>query len=137
MQVLGSGCIRTSAKESLAQRYKSLQEQLTHILATFQPTECSIETLFFAKNVSTALQVSEARGVVLATMASRNMVIAEYSPGQIKSAVTGSGSATKAQVQKMIRLLTRHEVSPKLDDEADAIAAGICHLLRSRLTSYV
>lgn len=134
LHVLGSGCIQTSSKASLAVRYRDLQEQLSVVLDTYNPSEAGVETLFFSKNVTTALKVSEARGVVLATLAGRGMDIAEYNPGQIKSAVTGVGNADKKQVLKMIRLLTHYEVSPKLDDEADAIATGICHLLRSRLT---
>jgi len=134
LEVLGSGCIQTSNRATLAVRYRDLQDQLSTILNTYSPTEAGVETIFFSRNVTTALKVSEARGVVLATLAGRGIEIAEYNPSQIKSAVTGVGNADKKQVLKMIRLLTHYEVSPKLDDEADAIAAGICHALRSRLS---
>ncbi len=93
--------------------------------------------MFFNKNVRTALAVGHARGVILLTLAQANMPIYEYTPLEVKQAVTGNGRADKAQVQQMVTLLLGLSKIPKPDDVADALAIAICHLHSARLTTLI
>ncbi|HAY85723.1 MAG TPA: crossover junction endodeoxyribonuclease RuvC, partial [Chloroflexi bacterium] len=97
----------------------------------------AVEKLFFQKNVKTALSVGQARGVVLLSLAQANLPIGEYTPNEIKQAVTGYGSADKRQMQEMVKLLLGLEQRPKPDDAADALAVAICHLHSSRYQSLI
>lgn len=123
--LLYSDCFRTSAKESHPTRLGKIIEHITDILITHQPDILAIETLFFSKNTKTALKVAEARGAIIATCASRGLRVLEFSPQDIKIAVTGSGSSDKTQVMKMIPMLIAMPDQEKLDDEYDAIATGL------------
>lgn len=123
--LLYSDCFRTSAKEPHATRLSHIVSYLDTVLARYQPEILAIETLFFSKNTKTALKVAEARGAIIATCANRGLRVLEFSPQDIKIAVTGSGSSDKTQVMKMIPMLIAMPDQQKLDDEYDAIAAGL------------
>lgn len=132
--LLGYGAIRTQKGEALLQRYAQIIGELGLLLKKFNPAQAAIETLFFSKNKSTALAVSEARGVILATLLQRDIQIYEYSPGTIKLAVTGSGRADKAAVDKMLRMQLRVSPEKLLDDTADALAIALTHAVQKHYT---
>jgi crossover junction endodeoxyribonuclease RuvC len=108
--------------------YGDLKELLTH----HRPDTCAVEKLFFQRNVSTAIAVGQARGVVLLAMAEAGLDVSEYTPNEVKQAVVGYGSADKRQVQEMVRVLLRLPEIPKPDDAADALAIAITHLHTTR-----
>lgn len=126
-QLVDGGVIRTPVKEDDAVRLLTIYEELTDIIATTKPQIMSVEKLFFARNVTTAMTVSQARGVVLLCAKQAGMEIYEYTPMQIKLAVTGYGKADKKQMQEMVRILLGLSEVPKPDDAADAIAAALTH----------
>lgn len=126
-QIVASGCIETRKKDTIFQRYQQIDTELSAILKQHQPSECGIEKLFYEKNAKTAMQVSEARGIIISCLFRHNVEVFDYTPLQIKSAVTGNGHSNKQEVKKMVQLLTICEKLPKLDDEVDAIAAALCH----------
>ena len=125
--IQSSGCIETDKKVSIYERYKQIDRELAQVIKKFHPTECGIENLFFQNNAKTAMRVSEARGVIFSCLFRNHVNIFEYTPMQIKSAVTGNGNAIKSEIQRMIKVLTKCEKLPKLDDEVDAIATALCH----------
>ena len=126
-QLVDAGVIRTPVKEDDAVRLQTIFEELTDIIAASKPTIMSVEKLFFSRNVTTAMTVSQARGVVLLCGKQAGMEIYEYTPMQIKMAVTGYGKADKKQIQEMVRVILGLEEVPKPDDCADAIAAALTH----------
>jgi crossover junction endodeoxyribonuclease RuvC len=123
-----STCFQTSAKDSHAKRLAQIHSQIELLLKEYSPTHLGIETLFFSKNVKTAIKVAEARGLILALAEIYNLKITELSPQAIKISVTGYGSSDKTAVIKMVPLLIDIKNSVKLDDEFDAIATGLCVL---------
>lgn len=125
--LVDAGVIRTPVKEDDAIRLKTIYDELTEIIIATKPTVMSVEKLFFARNVTTAMTVAQARGVVLLCGMQSNMEIHEYTPMQIKMAVTGYGKAEKKQIQEMVRVILGLETTPKPDDCADAIAAALTH----------
>ncbi len=126
-QMVDAGVIRTPVKEDDAVRLMTIYEELTDIIASTRPTIMSVEKLFFARNVTTAMTVAQARGVVLLTGRQAGLTIAEYTPLQIKMAVTGYGKADKKQIQEMVRVILGLQEVPKPDDCADALAAALTH----------
>lgn len=128
LNALAFGVIRTSAAQSLPQRLQAIYRQLRALLAEWQPASAAVEELFFNANVRTAMSVGQARGVALLALADAGLEIAEYTPTQVKQALTGYGDADKVQVQAMVRLLLRLQQPPVPDDAADALAVAICHL---------
>lgn len=120
--------ITTPAGMPLAQRLQHIYQRLSEIVAAYQPGEGAVEELFFAKNARTALTVGQARGVAMLALANGGLSIAEYTPRQIKQAVTGYGNADKTQVGEMVRILLNLRAVPRPDDAADAAAVAICHL---------
>jgi len=130
--IIESGCIETNKKNDIIQRFQQIDKELSEVIHKHMPTECGIESLFFEKNVKTAMRVSEAKGVIISCLFRNQVQIHELTPLQIKSALTGNGRATKQEVQKMVMLLTKCETLPKLDDEVDAIAAAIAHSARRK-----
>ncbi len=126
-QLVDAGVIRTPVKEDDAVRLLTIYEELTDIIAATNPTVMSVEKLFFARNVTTAMTVSQARGVVLLCGKQAGREIHEYTPMQIKMAVTGYGKADKKQVQEMVRVILGLSEVPKPDDCADAIAAALTY----------
>ncbi len=129
------GVITTPAHTPLEERLEEIFDGLTEIIADTKPDAMSIEKLFFARNVTTAIGVSHARGVAMLVGRKASLKIAEYTPLQIKQTLTGYGKADKKQVQEMVRLQLNLAQIPKPDDAADALAAAITHALMSRQTS--
>ncbi len=125
---LASGCIRTSKDLIPAERLKIIFSQLKRIVVDYAPQAFVIEKLFFSKNVATAFQVGEARGVAVLSAALSGLEVFEYTPLQVKQSVAGYGKADKRQVQKMVQLLLGLSDEPLVDDESDAMAIAICHL---------
>lgn len=126
-QLVDAGVIRTPVKEDDAVRLVTIYEELTEIIRETKPAHMSVEKLFFAQNVTTAMTVSQARGVVLLAGKQANLTIHEYTPLQIKMALTGYGRADKKQIQEMVRVILGLKDVPKPDDCADAIAAALTH----------
>ena len=123
------GCIETSGKTlTPSGRLLKIYIEVKALLEKYQPGNLSLEKLFFQKNISSAMTVSEVRGVVLLAAEQRNIPVTEYTPNQVKQAVTGSGRADKRQVQEMITRLLRLEEIPKPDDAADALSIALCHI---------
>jgi crossover junction endodeoxyribonuclease RuvC len=133
VQMVDAGVIRTPVKEDDAVRLLTIYEELTDIIAANNPTIISVEKLFFARNVTTAMTVAQARGVVLLCAKQADMTIFEYTPMQIKQAVTGYGKADKKQMQEMVRVLLKLKEVPRPDDCADALAAALTHASVARL----
>ena len=129
------GVILTPAGDPMADRLNRLYEQLNEILLLHQPVSGAVEKLFFQRNVTTAISVGQARGVVLLALAQSGMGVAEYTPMEIKLAVAGYGGAEKMQIQQMVRALLNMEDIPRPDDAADALAVAICHLHSARTQS--
>lgn len=127
------GVIRTAANTPQPQRLVELYTEIKQVIDLHRPDTSAVEKLFFTRNVKTGITVGQARGVVLLALAQANLSIAEYSPNEIKLAVSGYGNADKRQVQEMVRLLLNLDDIPKPDDAADALAVSICHLHSARL----
>jgi crossover junction endodeoxyribonuclease RuvC len=131
-QMVDAGVIRTPVHEDDAVRLQTIYEELTDIIVATKPQIMSVEKLFFARNVTTAMTVAQARGVVLLCGQQAGLDIFEYTPLQIKQAVTGYGRAEKKQIQEMVRVILQLTEQPKPDDCADALAAAICHSQNAR-----
>jgi crossover junction endodeoxyribonuclease RuvC len=130
--LVDAGVIRTPPKQADAIRLQTIFEELTSIIAETKPTAMSVEKLFFAQNVTTAMTVSQARGVVLLAGQQAGLTVHEYTPLQIKQALTGYGRAEKKQIQEMVRVILQLKEIPKPDDCADALAAAITHSMTVR-----
>ena len=122
------GALATAAGAPMPERLAVLYDQLTTLLREHRPDVLAIEQLFFARNVTTAIAVGQARGVVLLAAAKANVEVVEYSPSEIKHAVVGYGKADKAQMQEMVRLILGLPEPPRPDDAADALAVALCHV---------
>lgn len=131
-QLVDAGVIRTPVKEDDAVRLQTIYEEISDIIASAKPDEMSVEKLFFAQNVTTAMTVAQARGVVLLAGKQAGLPIHEYTPLQIKQALTGYGRADKKQIQEMVRVILQLKEVPKPDDCADALAAAITHSMTMR-----
>ena len=126
------GVITTRPKQELAQRLNDLHQQLTDLLVSFSPDVAVVEQLFFGNNSRTAIVVGQARGVILLAAAQNHLPIYEYTPMQIKQAITGYGQADKIQIQRMVSLLLGLDKIVRPDDAADALAIAICYHHSSR-----
>ena len=126
-KLINSGAILTEAKESFPLRLEKIYTDLTQIIEEYKPKAMSIEELFFNNNAKTAINVAQARGVILITARIHKIPTYEYTPLQVKQAVTGYGRADKMQVQRMVKMILNEEKLPKLDDITDSMAIGICH----------
>lgn len=133
LRLVDAGVIRTPVKEDDAVRLQTIYEEISDIIADTKPTVMAVEKLFFAQNVTTAMTVAQARGVVLLAGRQANLEIHEYTPLQIKQALTGYGRAEKKQIQEMVKVILKLKVVPKPDDAADALAAAITHSMTMRL----
>ncbi len=129
LRPLDYGAVETPSTLATADRLIKIERDITEILRNMQPDEIAIEELFFNTNITTGIKVAQARGVVLLNCAKLCPKLFEYTPLQIKSTVTGNGTANKTQVQYMVRALLHLRETPKPDDAADALAAAICHAL--------
>lgn len=133
MQMVDAGVITTPAHTPLDERLVEIYDGLTKLIAETKPQVMSIEKLFFARNVTTAMSVSHARGVAMLAGKKAGLDVSEYTPLQIKQVLTGYGKADKKQMQEMVRLQLGLKTIPKPDDAADALAAAITHSLMSRV----
>ncbi|WP_248927375.1 crossover junction endodeoxyribonuclease RuvC [Paenibacillus hamazuiensis] len=127
------GSIQTEAHTDPALRLKSIYEATLQLIDKYKPDAMSIEKLFFNRNVTTALTVGQARGVLMLAAVQRGLEIAEYTPLQVKQAIVGYGKAEKRQVQEMVKMFLHLSAVPKPDDVADALAVAICHAHSSTL----
>ena len=127
MRLINYGCVETKAGVPMQTRLRTLQLGVRDLLRIYRPDDVAFEELFFARNVTAGLMVGAARGAAIIAAAEYTENLYEYTPMQIKQAVTGYGKADKKQVQQMVRLLLKMDTVPKPDDAADAIACAITH----------
>ena len=137
-RTLAYGSIQTPAGERLEERLKTIFDGITHLIKTYHPDVMAVEELFFNNNITTGIRVAEARGVILVAAEIAGVSVQEYTPLQVKQAVTGYGKAEKKQVITMVTMLLGLPKPPKPDDTADALAIAICHAHSggSRLAQY-
>ncbi len=133
LEVVDFGVILTPAGMAPEQRLLLLHEQLMEILLLHQPESGAVEKLFFQRNVTNAIAVGQARGVALLAMATRGVGVSEYTPMEVKQAVTGYGGADKLQIQMMVQAILNLKDLPRPDDAADALAIAICHIQSYRM----
>jgi crossover junction endodeoxyribonuclease RuvC len=126
-RLVEAGVVRTKTHQPEQERLLTIFDSLHEIIQSAKPQAVSVEKLFFARNVTTAMAVAQARGVVLLVAQQHSLSIAEYTPLQIKMSLTGYGKADKKQVQEMVRVLLNLKDIPKPDDCADALAAALTH----------
>lgn len=127
LRIIAYGAIETPKVSRFPVRLKFIGEKISELISAYNPDAVAVEELFFQNNQKTAIMVAEARGVVLYTAECSGTPLYEYTPMQIKQAVTGFGRADKRQIQQMVKLLLGLESVPKPDDAADALAAAITH----------
>ena len=125
--LVDAGVITTPPNSEESDRLFTIFHEMTAIIDEMRPDEMAVEKLFFAQNVTTALNVAQARGVILLTGKQAGLSLAEYTPLQIKMALTGYGRASKQQIQEMVRVLLGLQTVPKPDDCADALAVALVH----------
>ncbi len=135
LRALGHGCIVTSARDEIQVRMHKIYDESRRVLARYNPDAVAIEELFVNVNVKTALAVGQARGVIILATAGCNLKPAEYGPLAIKQAVTGSGRASKIQVQEMTKVILGLKRIPQPDHAADALAVAITHANRNGFTN--
>lgn len=129
--LVDAGVIRTPAKQANSDRLETIYDELHEIIAELKPSVMSVEKLFFAQNVTTAMSVAQARGVILLCGKQHKLELFEYTPLQIKQAMTGYGRADKKQMQEMVRVMLGLTEAPQPDDCADALAAALCHSMQT------
>lgn len=122
---IAHGCIETDKRFSFPKRLLQIEEELKEVITQYQPTVSAVEQIFFVKNITTGIDVSQARGVILLTLAHYKIPIAELTPTQIKQAITGYGKAEKRQVQEMVKRELKMDSLPTQDDAADALGVAI------------
>ena len=132
-EMLDYGIISTPKEENTAVRLAMLEKGIKQIIEKFKPDEIAVEELFFAKNVKTAITVAHARGVILLTAIKECGRLYEYTPLQIKQALTGYGRADKNQIQQLVKMTLKLSAIPKPDDAADALAVALCHAQTNKL----
>ena len=128
-----SGCIETPSTEEFGERLNTVAQECRRLLEAHSPECVAMEKLYFSNNQKTAMRVAEVRGAILAIAGAAYAPVFEYTPGEIKSAVAGSGSADKKQVAAMVRMLVTISKPVRLDDEYDAIAIGLTHLASAKM----
>ncbi|HNT78969.1 MAG TPA: crossover junction endodeoxyribonuclease RuvC, partial [Anaerolineae bacterium] len=133
LRLIAIGVVNTPAQTPLPQRLQQIYTGIQAIIQAHTPAAAAVEELFFSRNARTAMAVGHARGVALLALVDAGLPIAEYTPMQIKQAVTGYGSADKHQIQEMVRMLLALPAAPRPDDAADAAAVAICYLHRIKL----
>ncbi len=136
-QLVDGGVIRTPVKEDDAVRLQTIYDELDDVITQTKPHVMAVEKLFFAQNVTTAMTVAQARGVVLLLGQQHGLELYEYTPLQIKQALTGYGRADKKQMQEMVRVILGLKNIPKPDDCADALAAAICHSMQQKIKTQI
>jgi crossover junction endodeoxyribonuclease RuvC len=135
LRLIVCDAIMTPARQAYPFRLQLIYEELSVIIDRYHPQEAAIEKLFFGKNVTTAIGVAQARGVALLTLVQSGLTIAEYTPSEVKLAVTGYGAARKEQVGYMVQHMLDLPSIPRPDDAADAVAIAICHAHALRIST--
>lgn len=133
VKAIDYGCLETPENSAIPTRLLTIHTDLQAIVAAHHPEVFAVEELFFNKNVSTALVVGQARGIVLLAAAQAGLPVAVYTPLQVKIALTGYGRAEKAQIGQMVKLVLNLPAIPKPDDTADALAIALTHAFSRRL----
>ncbi|MBI1808064.1 MAG: crossover junction endodeoxyribonuclease RuvC [Ignavibacteria bacterium] len=128
--VLTCGAIKNKSSIAMPNRLRQIYETLSEVITRFHPDEFAIETAFYGKNAQSALKLGHARGVSMLAAVSQNLPTHEYSPREVKKAIVGKGTASKEQVQYMVKSLLRLKAIPKEYDVTDALAVAICHTHR-------
>ncbi|MEW6606774.1 MAG: crossover junction endodeoxyribonuclease RuvC [bacterium] len=132
LELIHYGSIETRANQPFIIRLQMIYREMKKLLRLYKPDVVVIEEIFFCKNVKTALQIGHVRGVIMLAAIEANSEIAEYTPLQVKQALTGFGRAQKKQIQQMVKILLNLKTIPKPDDAADALAVAICHIHSSK-----
>lgn len=134
-RLLNYGAITTPAGLPLARRLVQIEQDMEALIAQLKPDAIAVEELFFSNNITTGIAVAHGRGIILCTAEKSGVPLYEYTPMQVKQAITGYGKAVKKQIQEMTRIMLHLESVPKPDDTADALGMAIahCHCSRSRL----
>jgi crossover junction endodeoxyribonuclease RuvC len=130
-ELVDYGVIQTASTTTMPDRLKFLYDSVRDLIQQFRPDVLAIEQLFFARNVTTAIAVGQARGVVLLAAAQAGVSVVEYTPSEVKHAVVGYGKADKTQMQEMVRIILNLAETPRPDDAADALAIALCHVQRA------
>ncbi len=125
-KALGWGCVETPPNTELSDRLMVLRDELREVIKKYQPTSAGVEKLFFFNNAKTAMDVGQARGVILLTIIDAGLKVAEFTPLQVKQAMTGYGRAEKGQMQRMVAMILGLKEKIKSDDAADALAVALC-----------
>ncbi|MBT2288883.1 crossover junction endodeoxyribonuclease RuvC [Paenibacillus albidus] len=131
------GCIQTEAHTPEEERLLHVYEGMVQLIDKYKPDAVALEKLFFSRNVTTALPVAQARGVLVLAAVQRGLPVAEYTPMQVKQAIVGYGKAEKRQVQEMVKVFLKLSAIPKPDDVADALAIAVCHAHSYSLNSKI
>jgi len=137
IEVIDFGVVRTPANTPVSERLNKLYLELMSLIRLHRPNCAAVEKLFFQKNVRTAINVGQARGVALLALSQVNLPVFEYSPNEIKQAITGYGGADKKQIQTMVKVILELEEIPQPDDAADALAVALCHLQSAKMRQLV
>ena len=128
LHAIAYGVITTQPDASTEERLRIIYTQLNEIITLHQPESGAVEKLFFKKNITNAIAVGQARGVIILSLGNMGIDVSEYYPTEVKTAVTGYGAAEKRQIQTMVKALLRLDEIPQPDDAADALAIAICHI---------
>lgn len=136
VEVINYGCIHTTPHLLFNSRLLTISEEIKKLIFTYKPDTIVIEEIFFCRNVKTALQIGHVRGVIMLAAIEDNIEINEFTPLQVKQAITGFGRANKKQMQEMVKILLNLKTIPKPDDAADALALALCHIYSSKLKKY-
>jgi len=134
--LLDFGVIETSSTVDMPLRLSGLFDAVSTLIEQHRPDVLAVEQLFFARNVTTAIAVGQARGVVLLAAARAGVGVVDYSPSEVKHAVAGYGKADKAQMQEMVRIILGMDYLPSPDDAADALAIALCHTQRAAFSAH-
>lgn len=137
MTMTALGILRTKPEDDLPNRLAEIAAEINDLLDEYQPTVVAVEQIFFQSNVRSAMSVGQVSGLVLSAAAKRGVEVAQYSPNQVKLAITGWGGADKAQVQKMVKQRLKLNSIPKPADAADAAAIALCHIASSPLMARI
>lgn len=135
LKLIDYGVITTDSGDEFSERIYCVHRELSEIITRYRPEEAGIEKLFFAKNSSTALSVAQTVGAVVLSLRISGVTFREYTPLQIKRAITGYGRAAKPQMQSVLKTIFGLEALPRPDDAADALAVAVCHSLNNRFCS--
>jgi crossover junction endodeoxyribonuclease RuvC len=127
------GVVRTRADAPLPERLREIHDAMGEVMDRHGPDVVAVESLFYGKNVRTTVMLGHTRGAILLTAALRDLDVVDYSPAEVKSAIVGTGKATKEQVQFMVKKLLRLRSAPSPSDAADGVAVALCHVNTGRL----